>query len=110
MAGPSSEQVCLVAAAQAIVDMVDPQEGEASSSQSLVECLEEAPKKIIDFMTATSKNYLSRMLTIVKSYWPHHNLAPIAKGIVGDCSDQDFQGYCKETEMIAEEILKNLAE
>ena len=110
MVGPSSEQVRLVAAAQAIVDMFDPQEGEASSSQSLVECLEEAPKKIIDFMTVTSKNYLSNILAVVKSYWPRNNLAPIAKGIVVDCSDQDFQGYCKETEMIAEEILKNLAE
>jgi len=87
LTGPSSEQVRLVAAAQAIVDMVAPQEGEASSSRCLVERLEGAPRKIIDFMTATSKNYLSRMLTIVKSYWPHHNLAPIAKGIAVDCSD-----------------------
>ena len=100
----------MVAAAQVIVDMVDPQEGEASSSRSLVEHLEEAPRKIIDFMTATSKNYQSHMLAVVKSYWPQHNLAPVSKGIATDCSDQDFLGYCKETEMIAEEILKNLAE
>ena len=110
MVGPSSEQVRLVAAAQAIVDMFDPQEGEASSSQSLVECLEEAPKKIIDFMTVTSKNYLSNILAVVKSYRPRHNLAPVAKGIATDCSDKDFQSCCKETEKIAEEILKNLAE
>ena len=110
MTGPSSEQVQLLAAAQAIVDVVDPQEGEASSSRSLVECLEEAPKKIIDFMTATSKNYLSHMLAVVKSYWPQHNLVPVAKGIAADCSDQDFLGYCKETKTIVEEILKNLAE
>jgi len=50
------------------------------------------------------------MLAIVKSYWPHNNLAPIEKGIAVDCSDQDFQGYCKETKIIAKEILKNLAE
>ena len=68
MAGLSSEQVRLVAAAQAIVDMVDPQEGEASNSRSLVEHLEEASRKIIDFMTATSKNYLSHMLAVMKSY------------------------------------------
>ena len=92
------------------MDVVNPQEGEASNSRSLVERLEEAPRKIIDFMTATSKNYLSHMLAVVKSYWPQHNLAPIAKGIATDCSDQDFLGYCKETETITEEILKNLAE
>ena len=67
--------------------MVDSQEGEASSSKSLVERLEEAPRNIIDFMTATSKNYLSHMLAVVKSYWPQHNLVPVAKGIATDCSD-----------------------
>ena len=90
--------------------MVDPQEGEASSSKSLVERLEEAPRKIVDYLTATSKNYLSHMLAIVKPYWPQHNLAPIALGIAADCPDQDFLRYREETEPIAEEILKNLAE
>ena len=90
--------------------MVDPQDGEASSSKPLVERLEEAPRKIINYMTTTSKNYLSHMLAIVKSYWPQHNLAPVAQGIAADCPDQDFLRYCEETEPIAEEILKNLAE
>ena len=89
--------------------MVD-SEGGSSSSKSLVECLEEAPKKFVDIMTVTSKNYLTHMIGIIKSYWPQHNLAPIAKGITADCSDEDFQGYCKESEVIAKEILKNLAE
>jgi len=34
----------------------------------------------------------------------------MAKGIAIDCSDEKFQSYCKESEVIAEEILKNLAE
>ena len=89
--------------------MVD-SEGGSSSSKSLVERLEEAPKKFFDIMTTTSKNYLTHMIGIVKSYWPQHNLATIAKGIAADCSDEDFHGYCIESEVIAEEILKNLAE
>ena len=89
--------------------MVDSEE-ELSSSKSLVERLEEAPKKFFDVMTATSKNYLTHMIGVVKSYLPQYNLAPIAKGIAPDCSDKKFQGYCKESEVIAEEILKNLAE
>ena len=52
----------LVAAAQVIVDMVDSEE-ESSSSKSLVERLEEAPKKFFDVMMATSKNYLSVFTT-----------------------------------------------
>ena len=91
------------------MDMLDSEEG-SSSSKSLVERLEEAPKKFFDIMTATSKNYLTHMIGVVKSYLPQYNLTPIAKGIAPDCSDEKFQGYCKESEVIAEEILKNLAE
>ena len=90
--------------------MVDPQEGGASSTKSLVERLEEAPRKIVDYLTTTSKNYLAHMLAIVKSYWLQHNLALIALGIAVDCLDQDFLRYHEETEPIAKEILKNLVE
>ena len=91
------------------MDMVDSEEG-SSSSKSLVERLEETPKKLFDVLIATSKNYLTHMIGVVKSYWPQHNLAPIAKGIAPDCSDVKFQGYCEVSEVIAEEILKNLVE
>ena len=89
--------------------MVDSEEG-SSSSKSLVERLEEAPKKVFDVMTATSKNYLTHMIGVVKSYLPQFNLSLIAKGIAPDCSDKKFLDYCKESKVIAEEILRNLAE
>ena len=88
--------------------MVDSVEG-STNSKSLVERLEEAPK-IFDVMTATSKNYLTHMIGVVKSYLPQFNLAPIAKGIAPNCSDENFWDNCKESEVIAEEILKNFAE
>ena len=91
------------------MDTIDSEEG-SSNSKSLVERLEEAPKKIFDVMAATSKNYLTQMIGVVKSYLPQFNLAPIAKGIAPDCSDEKFRDYCKELEVIAEEILKNMAE
>ena len=91
------------------MDMVDFVEG-SSNSKSLVQCLEEAPKKIFNVMTGTSKNYLTHMIGVVKSYLPHFNIAPIAKGIALTCSDEKFRDYCKESEVIAEEILKNMAE
>jgi len=65
--GSPSDHNRLVAVAQVIVDMVDSKEG-SSSSKSLVEHLEEAPKKLFDVMTATSKNYLTHMIGVVKSY------------------------------------------
>ena len=95
LSGSPSDHIRLVAAGQVIVDMVDSKEG-SSSSKSFVERLEEAPKKVFDFMTATSNNYLTHMIGVVKSYWPQHNLSPIAKGIAPDCSDKKFLDYCKE--------------
>ena len=89
--------------------MVDSEEG-SSSSKSLVERLEEAPKKFFEVMMAISKNYLTHMIGVVKSYLPQFNLAPIAKGIAPDCSNEKFQDYCKESAVITEEILRNLAE
>ena len=91
------------------MDVVGSEE-ESSNNKSLVERLEEAPHKIFDIMAATSKNYLTHMIGVVKSYLPHFNLAPIAKGISPTCSDEKFRDYCKESEVTAEEILKNMAE
>ena len=71
------------------MNVVDSEE-ESSSSKSLVEHLEEAPQKIFDVMTTTSKNYLTHMIGVVKSYLPHFNLAPIAKRIAPSCSDEKF--------------------
>ena len=89
--------------------MVDTEE-ESSSSKSLVERLEEAPQKFFDIMTATSKNYLTHMIGVVKSYLPQFNLALIAKGIAPSCSDEKFRDYCKESKVIAEEVLNNMEE
>ena len=50
------------------------------------------------------------MIGVVKSYLPQFNLAPIPKEIAPDYSDEKFRDYCKESEVIAEEILKNMAE
>ena len=91
------------------MDVVDSKE-ESSNNKSLVERLEEAPQRIFNVMTATSKNYLTHMIWVVKSYLPHFNLAPIAKGIAPTCFDEKFQDYCKESKVIAEEILKNMVE
>ena len=76
------------------MDVVDSDEG-SSNSKSLVEHLEEAPQKIFDVMMATSKNYLTHMIGVVKSYLPQFNLPPIAKGIAPNCSDEKFREYLR---------------
>ena len=91
------------------MDVVDSEE-ESSNNKSLVKHLEEAPQKVFDVMAATFNNYLTHMIGVIKSYLPHFNLASIAKGIAPNCSDEKFRDYCKESEVIAEEILKHMAE
>ena len=66
LSGSPSDYTRLVAAAQVIMNMVDSEE-EPSSNKSLVERLEEAPKKFFDVMRATSKNYLTHIIGVVKS-------------------------------------------
>ena len=89
--------------------MVDPQEEGASSSKSFVERMEETPRKILDYLSSTTKNYVAHLIGIVKSYWPQHDLAPLALGIASECPDEDFRRYCDEAKTIAEEIVKSLA-
>ena len=89
--------------------MVDPQEEGTWSNRSLVERLEEAPRKIFDYLSATTKNYVAHLLGIVKSYLPQNDLAPLALGIAATCPDEDFLRYRDEAEPIAEEIIKSLA-
>ena len=89
--------------------MVDSQEDRTSSDKSLLERLEEAPRKILDYLSATTKNYVAHLIGIVKSYWPQHDLAPLAFGIASECLDEDCLRYHDEAEPIAEEIIKRLA-
>ena len=96
-----------MAAAQGIVDMVDPQEEGTSSNKSLVQRFEEAPRKILDYLSSTTKNYVAHLLGIVKSYWPHVDLAPLTS-IAADYSDEDFLWYRDEAEPLTEEIVKSL--
>ena len=72
--------------------------------------MEETPRKILDYLSTSTKNYIAHLLGIVNSYLPQYNLAPIALGIASDCPDADFLRYREEAEPIAEEIMKNLAE
>ena len=75
----------------------------------MVEHLEEAPRKILDYLSAITKNYVAHLLRIVKSYWPQIDLAPLALGVVAECPDKDFLRYRDEAEPVAEEIIKSLA-
>ena len=58
----------LKAAAQAVIDMVDPTEEGDVQGKTLLERLQGAPQKIIKYLSDTSRQYVSHVLGLVKSY------------------------------------------
>ena len=82
--------------------MVDPQEEGTLSTRSLVERLEEAPKKILDYLSSITKSYVAHVLGLIRSYWPHATLAPLAFGIAVNCLEENFIRYRDEAEPLAE--------
>ena len=83
----------LEAAAQAVVEMVEESE---AGDKILVARLREAPKKIIGFLSYTSRQYLAHALGLVKLFWPAANLALIGDGLAEGCSDEKFTEYVEE--------------
>jgi hypothetical protein len=88
--------------------MADPQEEGTPSTRTLVERLEEAPTKILNYLSSSTKSYVAHLLGLIRSYWPHATLDPLASGIAVDCSEEDFIRYRDEAEPLAEEIIKSL--
>jgi len=85
--------------------MVDLLEEGALGTKTLVEHPEEAPQKIISYLSENTKAYVAHVLTLVKSYWPQAKLALLASGIAVDCSEDDFTRYRDEVEPLATEII-----
>ena len=88
--------------------MVDPPEEGAEVSKTLVERLQEAPQKIVGFLSDNAKLYVAHVLGLVKSYWPQANLAPLGQGMAVECSKENFARFREEAKPIAEKIVEFL--
>ena len=98
----------LRSAAEAVVAMVDPIEEGSTSDKALVDRLKEAPQKITNFLTETSKDYVAYVLGLVRSYWPQARLAPLGEGMAAECSEEDFTKYTEEAKPVADKIVDML--
>ena len=56
--------------AQAVVDMVDVSEEDAEAPLDLMEQLRKVTPGIMKYLSATTRQYVSHVLGLVKSYWP----------------------------------------
>jgi vacuolar-type H+-ATPase subunit I/STV1 len=86
----------LKGAAQQLVDMVDPQEGDEADGRSLLERLLGAPQKVLSLLTEAPITYVSHTLSFVKSFWPEARLEVFAQGVAAECSEEQFSEYLLE--------------
>jgi hypothetical protein len=97
----------LQGAAQELVDMVDPQEGEVGP-RPLLGRLREAPKKMLKFLSEAPVACVSNALAYVKSFVPNAQLGIFAQGMAADCSDERFEEYLREAQPVAEQIVHSV--
>jgi len=82
-----AEYAKLKISAQTIVDMVDPSEEGAQIFKTLVERLQEAPQRIIGYLSDNAKSYVAHVLSLVRSHIGRKaRLAPLADGMSVECS------------------------
>ena len=95
-------------AAQQLVEVVDPQEGDAADKRSLLERLREALQKVLKFIAEAPITYVSLALGIVKSFWPKARLEVLAGGVAADYPLDKFEEYLEEVKPTAAKIVESL--
>jgi hypothetical protein len=100
----------LKAAAQELIEMVDPREDNSEGEPPLVDRLRGAPQRILDFVTKAAATYMGHALGLVRSYWPKARLEVLAGGVAADCTDERFREYLVEARPVAEKIVENMVQ
>lgn len=100
----------LKAAAQELVEMVDPREDNSEDEPPLLDRLRGAPQNILDFVTKAAATYVGHALSLVKSFWPKAQLEVLAGGVAADCTDEKFREYLAENRSLAEKIVENMVQ
>ena len=103
----NKELADLKTAAQAVVDMVDPPEGSVEEGRTLLERLQAAPQRITNYLSETTRQYVSHVLGLVKSYWPEANLKPLGEGMPLECDEEKFATLI-EVKHVADKIVDAL--
>jgi hypothetical protein len=87
-------------AARELVDVVDPPEEGEANPRPLLECLREAPKKVMKFLSEAPVTCVNNALAIVKSFLPSAQLEIFAQGMAADCTEEQFDKYLLEAQPV----------
>jgi hypothetical protein len=95
-------------ATRELVDMVDPLEEGVANPRPLLECLREAPKKVIKFLSEAPVTCVNNALAIVKSFLPSAQLEIFAQGMAADYTEDQFDRYLLEAQPVSERIVQSV--
>lgn len=98
----------LQAAAQEIVNMVDPPEDGVVLDRTMLKHLCEAPQKIAAYVSETTRSYVAHVLGLLKSFRPSVHVDVLADGMAMDCSEEKFKEYLQEVRPTTEKIVESL--
>ena len=98
----------LKVAAQVVVDIVDIAEEDAEAPLTLVEKVQRVSQGVMKYISATTRQYVSHVLGLVKSYWPHSILAPLGEGMNPNYEDSQLEEYLREGSPVEDRIVSSL--
>jgi hypothetical protein len=90
------------------VDVVDPPEEGETNPRPLLERLHEAPKKVIKFLSEAPVTCVNNTLAIVNSFLPSAQLEIFAQGMAADCTEDQFDIYVLEAQLVSERIVQSV--
>ena len=98
----------LKVAAPDVVDMVEIPEDDAAMPLFLARKLQNVPQCFLQYVSRTTRQYVSHVLRLVKSYWPQTPLDRLGEGTKSDSSEEQFDQYLVEVSPIADRIVDSL--
>ena len=96
-------------AAQEIAEVMDIPEGNEDEPLSLTGKLRKVLEAFERYVFTTTRQYVGRVLGLVKSYWPTTRLDALGKGAKVDCTEEQFGQYLEETAVLADQIVESLS-
>jgi len=83
--------------------------GNEGEPLSLAGQLRNVPEAFERYVSTTTRQYVSHVLGLVKSYRPTTPLDALGKGSKSDCTDDQFSQYLRETSMVVDQIVESLS-
>ena len=90
------------------MDIVEIPDDDAEALLSLAGKLRKVPQCFLQYVSTTTRQYVSHVLRLVKSYWPQTPLDPLGEGVKSDCSEEQFDQFLSEVSPIADKTVDSL--